>query len=328
MRPISASAAGCARNATAPVKKKKTTTGDSTPIPAKERRDTVASAMSTYRKVKEENYTIFRQIEAIMRNVVAEENYSITRTFYQIRKKNYIINCDFIQDVLGPMMRSSKVVRTDADIKVAACAWANAATRAAAEITYGHISEWETSQVTNMEKLFHGHWNGGDANVQSFNDDISRWDTSNVTTMKGMFCGAHAFNGDLSRWDTSNVTTMEYMFCDAHAFNGDLSRWNTSKITTMRSMFNNAHAFNGDLSRWDTSNVTTMECMFKSAEAFNGNLSRWDTSNVTAMRGMFRYASAFTGDISRWVIYKHGIMRGMFDQCPIDVFNKPRTKCY
>ena len=51
------------------------------------------------------------QVEAIMRDIVAEENYSIARTFYQIRKKNYIINCDFIQDVLGPMMRSPKLVR-------------------------------------------------------------------------------------------------------------------------------------------------------------------------------------------------------------------------
>ena len=153
------------------------------------------------------------QIEAIMRNVVAEENYSITRTFYQIRKKNYIINCDFIQDVLGPMMRSPKSIRTDADIKVAVRAWANPATWAAAEITYGHISDWETSQVTNMEKLFNGniYMEGGDANMQSFNDDISRWDTSNATTLHFMFCDAFAFNGDLSRWDTSNVTTMDVL---------------------------------------------------------------------------------------------------------------------
>ena len=91
------------------------------------------------------------EVESIMCNVVAEENYSIARTFYQIRKKNYIINCDFIQDVLGPMMRSRKLFRTNADIKIAAHAWANPGTRAAAEITYGHISDWETSQVTNME---------------------------------------------------------------------------------------------------------------------------------------------------------------------------------
>ena len=228
------------------------------------------------------------QTEAIMRNVVAEENYSIARTFYQIRKKNYIINCDFIKVLLGPMMRSPKLVRTDADIKVAAHAWANPATRAAAEITYGHISDWETSQVTNMESLFSGdRLNGGDANMCSFNDDISRWDTSNVTTMYGMFAEATAFNGDLSRWDTSNVTAMSGMFHNARAFNGDLSRWDTSNVTTMHRMFDSANAFNGDLSRWDTSNVTTMAGMFYNAHAFNGDLSRWDTSKVTAVGGMF-----------------------------------------
>ena len=156
-----------------------------------------------------------------------------------------------------------KLTRTDADIKVAVRAWANPATRAAAEITYGHISDWETSFVTNMEKLFNGYaHDGGDTNMQSFNDDISRWDTSNVTSMVSMFFGAYAFNGDLSRWDTSNVTTMDGMFSFTFAFNGDLSRWDTSKVTTMEYMFNYARAFNGDLSRWDTSKVTNMMAMF------------------------------------------------------------------
>ena len=190
-------------------------------------RDFFLSTLSPLAKEHEEN-----------RFAVAEENYSITRTFYQIKKKNYIINCDFIQDVLGPMMESPRLLRTDADIKDAARAWANPATRAAAEITYGHISDWETYQVTNMEKLFCGTpWDGGDDNMESFNDDISRWDTSNVTTMENMFNNAHAFNGDLSRWHTSNVTDMPYMFCNAHAFNGDLSRWDTSNVTDMWYMF-------------------------------------------------------------------------------------------
>jgi surface protein len=139
---------------------------------------------------------------------------------------------------LGPLFRSPKSIRTDADVKVAVRAWANPATRAAAKITYGHISYEETSQVTNIEKLFCGdRWNGGDDNMQLFNDDISRWDTSKVTTMEHMFSHAHAFTGDLSRRDTSNVTTMHCMFADAHAFNGDLSRWDTSNVTTMEGMF-------------------------------------------------------------------------------------------
>ena len=64
-----------------------------------------------------------------------------------------------------------------------------------------------------MEKLFRGAtWDGGDANKQTFNDDISRWNTSNVTTMRCMFYHAHAIKVDLSRWDTSKVTTMKNMF--------------------------------------------------------------------------------------------------------------------
>ena len=191
------------------------------------------------------------QIEAIMRNVVTEENYTILRTLIQIRKTKHndpnrkkdhlgfgFLGHDFFKVLLGPMMESPRLVRTDADIKVAVRAWANPATRAAAEITYGHISDWETSQVTNMEKLFCGNIDcGGDANMRSFNDDISRWDTSNVTTMRSMFFHALAFNGDLSRWDTSNITTMDNMFYNAHAFNGDLSRWDTSNVTTMQGMF-------------------------------------------------------------------------------------------
>ena len=161
-----------------------------------------------------------------MRKFVIEENYTIVRTLIQIRRKKHndpnpkkdhlgfgFLGHDFFKVLLGPMMESTKKWRrTDADIKVAVRAWANPATRAAAEITYGHISDWETSQVTNMEKLFYGYWNGGDANMKSFNDDISRWDTSNVTTMECMFYHAHAFNGDLSRWDTSKVTNRYKMF--------------------------------------------------------------------------------------------------------------------
>ena len=134
----------------------------------------------------------------VTRNVVTEENYTILRTLIQIRKTKHndpnrkkdhlgfgFLSHDFFKVLLGPMMESTKKWRrTDADIKVAVRAWADPATRAAAEITYGHISDWETSQVTNMEKLFCG-WEDG--NMQSFNDDISRWDTSNVTCTRDMF---------------------------------------------------------------------------------------------------------------------------------------------
>ena len=152
-------------------------------------------------------------------NTIVEENYAMVRALLLIKKnhpREHSCGCwywQFLKVIFGPMLRSPKSIRTDADIKVAARAWANPATRAIAEITYGHISDWETSQVTNMEKLFCGNiYVRGDTNMQSFNDDISGWDTSNVTTMYGMFWDALAFTGDLSRWDISKVRNMNWMF--------------------------------------------------------------------------------------------------------------------
>ena len=35
---------------------------------------------------------------------------------------------------------------------------------------------------------------------RSFNGDISNWDVSNVTNMENMFLSADSFNGDISNW--------------------------------------------------------------------------------------------------------------------------------
>ena len=48
-------------------------------------------------------------------------------------------------------------------------------------ITYihGDISEWDVSEVTDMNRLFN--------NRTEFNEDISKWNVGNVTNMEGMF---------------------------------------------------------------------------------------------------------------------------------------------
>ena len=63
---------------------------------------------------------------------------------------------------------------------------------------YGHIGNWDTSNVTDMRWIFEG--------ASKFNEDIGGWDTSNVTNMSYMFHCAYNFNQDyISKWDTSNV---------------------------------------------------------------------------------------------------------------------------
>ena len=80
-----------------------------------------------------------------------------------------------------------------------------------AESTYGPISDWDVSAVTDMENLFKQKY--------FFNDDIGSWNVENVKNMFCMFTDATAFNQDISGWDVSSVTNMQRIFQGASDFN-------------------------------------------------------------------------------------------------------------
>ena len=65
----------------------------------------------------------------------------------------------------------------------------------------------DDSNVTNMSKMFRN---------SEFNGDISNWDVSNVTNMDFMFYQNDVFNQDLSDWDVSNVIKKEHIFKDCN----------------------------------------------------------------------------------------------------------------
>ena len=52
-------------------------------------------------------------------------------------------------------------------------------------IEYGHISTWNTKNITDMSKLFQNC---------EFNEDISNWNVSNVTDMSCMFMNTENFS--------------------------------------------------------------------------------------------------------------------------------------
>ena len=82
----------------------------------------------------------------------------------------------------------------------------------------------------------------------TFSEDISNWDVSNVTNMQDMFENC-MFNGDISNWNTSKVSNMQDMFKDS-IFNGDISNWDVSKVTNMESMFLANTSFNNGGDSW------------------------------------------------------------------------------
>ena len=111
---------------------------------------------------------------------------------------------DFFRGAFGPFLcpHMFKTFRYDGDIKEAVNLWCS--DPAAAEERYGHISKWDVSCVTNMDKLFE--------RKIKFNDNIQAWDVSKVTHMYSMFRGAASFNQPLDAWDVSSGTDMDGMF--------------------------------------------------------------------------------------------------------------------
>ena len=194
---------------------------------------------------------------------------------------------------LVPSTSSATEPITNANIKTAVDAWiANSST---ATTTYGPISDWDVSAVTDMENLF---------KATNFNDDIGSWNVANVKNMFCMFTDATLFNQDISGWDVSSVTDMQRMFLRASKFDSPIDDWgahlNPLNIVSLNHLFREAADFNQDLSSWNVSGVTDMEQMFKEATSFNQDLSAWNVSSVTNMARLFEKASAFNQDLGAW----------------------------
>ena len=82
-----------------------------------------------------------------------------------------------------------------------------------AKMTSIDLSALDTSEVTNMNRMFDGC-----SSLKSL--DVSKFDTSNVTDMGAMFQSCSSLtNLDVSSFDTSKVTNMIFMFCNCPAWN-------------------------------------------------------------------------------------------------------------
>ena len=102
---------------------------------------------------------------------------------------------DFIWVIFRKMI-PSKYNRTNDDIQQSVNEWCIDSTKA--EAKYGHISEWNTSLVTNMKNLF--------KYKRDFNDDISKWNVGKVTDMSYMFGGY--FFGQISSFNGISLDGM------------------------------------------------------------------------------------------------------------------------
>ena len=93
------------------------------------------------------------------------------------------------------------------------------------------LNDIDTSKITDMSNLFDAVEGSLIKLSDNGNFDISDWDVSNVTNMEAMFYHSE-FNGDISQWDVSNVENMSWMFLRSKftGKNGDISDWNVKSL--------------------------------------------------------------------------------------------------
>ena len=141
------------------------------------------------------------------------------------------------------------------------------ADRDAATLTYGLISSWNVSCVTDFSFIF------SDQNAPGFGtdprDNVNPWDTSNVINMAGVFQNQVNFNNSLDNWVTDNVTDMSIMFLNATIFNQPLNSWNVSSVTNFDDMFNSAIVFNQNIRTWVVQITDNLFNMFLNASAMD-----------------------------------------------------------
>lgn len=108
--------------------------------------------------------------------------------------------------------------------------------------SYGHISEWNTTFVTDMHSLFRYR--------NEFNENINHWDASNVVDMSALFHSCHSFNQPLNQWDVSYVQSMNSLFYDCQSFNQPLNAWDVSNVRDFHHTFKGCVVFNQPLHTW------------------------------------------------------------------------------
>lgn len=181
-----------------------------------------------------------------------------------------------------------------------------------------NISEWDVSNVTNMNLLFKEH--------ESFNENLSKWDVGKVKRMSGMFQKCTNFTGaGLWKWGkkVGNVKNMELMFFSCENLKDqNLGSWDVSSVEKIEGMFAGCKNYNGyGLDEWGDKigKLIDTKSMFYACRKLNQNLGSWDVSNIEKMHGMFEECTSFIGEgLEMWKdkVGKVIDMSSMFSGCP------------
>ena len=152
------------------------------------------------------------------------------------------------------------------------------------------LSNFDTSQVTDMQFMFYGM-----SSLTSL--DLSNFDTSQVKYMNSMFSGTSLTSLNLSNFDTSKVMKMSNMFFNMRNLTSlNLTNFNTSKVTDMEDMFSlsNDYASDDKLEKiyanndFDISKLTAFSNMFRNRKKLRGGNGSYLANPSTADKTWLR----------------------------------------
>ncbi len=150
--------------------------------------------------------------------------------------------------------------------------------------------------------------------------DLSNFNTSNVTNMRSMFNACRNIRSlDLSSFNTQNVETMAYMFqyC-VNLKDVNLKSFNTEFVNDMQYMFAYCYELESvDLSSFNTENCLTLYSMFRICRKLASvNLTSFNTENCTNFSNFFRECESLVSvDISNFDFGSAKDIRSFFYQC-------------
>jgi len=180
------------------------------------------------------------------------------------------------------------------------------------KVEFGDFDVNETT--TNTSYMF------DDCNELTILDDVSNWNTKNVTNMERMFGYCWALNNlDVSLWNTINVENMSEVFYHCESLESlDVDDWKTGNVRYMGGLFDGCYKLTElNVSQWDTQNVERAYAIFAGCSALTElNIADWDTKSMVDIGRMFEECSSVKElNVSKWNTDKVEYMYGVFSGC-------------
>lgn len=172
------------------------------------------------------------------------------------------------------------------------------------------LGDWDVSPIRDFSCLFENY--PGD-----IPEGISNWNTSNVENMEKIFFNCKGKIPNLNKWDTRKVRNMSWAFSgsEIRTTKKICDSWNTISLKVMIGAFSNCKLLETFNCKWNTSKVIEMSSLFSGCSLLKNFCPWFNTINVESMAHMFQDCSSLVALNLPFITSCVTTMAHMFDSC-------------